>query len=58
MGRKMSTPEQISGKLREAVDRRPRDGRGETLHMRVLPESYDTLRFRDEPDNSLERDEG
>lgn len=39
--------------LREAVQRRPRDGRGVTLQARVLPEKYDTLRTRDVPNAKL-----
>ena len=44
--------------LREAVMQRPKDGRGSTCTVRVLPERYDTLRSRDEPDPSLEEDRG
>ena len=44
--------------LREAVARRPRDGRGSLCQARVLPKRYETLRYRDAPDSSLEQDHG
>jgi len=36
-------------KLREAVQHRPARGRGAVLQTRVLPKSYETLRYRDSP---------
>ena len=39
--------------LREAVLRRPKAGRGAPLEARVLPDIYDTLRYRREPDPRL-----
>lgn len=36
--------------LREAVLRRPRQGRGLPVEARVLPQLYETLRHRDSPD--------
>jgi hypothetical protein len=36
--------------LREAILKRPREGRGSSLEARVLPEQYETLRYRDTPD--------
>lgn len=36
--------------LREAVRRRSGTGRGTPVEARVLPEDYETLRRRDEPD--------
>ncbi len=39
--------------LREAVLRRPREGRGLPVGARVLPEVYETLRHRDAPTPEL-----
>ena len=39
--------------LRDAVQRRPKNGRGSPLGARVLPETYDTLRYRQEPDPKI-----
>lgn len=40
--------------LREAVLRRPREGRGSPVEARVLPEIYETLRYRDEPNPKMQ----
>ena len=45
-------------KLREAVARRPKDGRGSQCRVRVLPDRYDTLRYRDRPAPAMDADEG
>jgi len=42
--------------LRRAVRQRPSEGRGATLGARVLPERYETLRHRDEPNYDLVTD--
>jgi len=39
--------------LREAVAQRPARGRGSHLKARVLPQEYETLRYRDEPNTTL-----
>jgi hypothetical protein len=39
--------------LQGAVLRRPKNGRGAPVEARVLPEIYDTLRYRLEPDANL-----
>ena len=44
--------------LREAVALRPKDGRGATVEARVLPERYDTLRVRAEPDPRVPEEGG
>ena len=44
--------------LREAVARRPKRGRGVQLEARVLPKTYETLRYRDEPDPTVRTDDG
>ncbi len=43
-------------KLREAVARRPKDGRGSQCRVRMLPEQYETLRYRREPDPAVDQD--
>ena len=35
--------------LREAIQRRPKEGRGSLFEARVLPTIYDTLKYRPEP---------
>jgi hypothetical protein len=45
-------------KLREAAARRPKNGRGSFCRVRVLPEEYDTLRHRSEPDPAIAHDGG
>ena len=44
--------------FREAVAARPIDGRGSPVVARILPEKYETLRYRHEPDPRMERDSG
>jgi hypothetical protein len=39
--------------LREAVLRRPRNGRGLPVEARVLPKTYETLRHRDSPNPTV-----
>ena len=39
--------------LREAVLRRPKNGRGMPVEARVLPEIYHTVRYRHEPDPQI-----
>ena len=43
--------------LREAVLRRPKRGRGLPLEARVLPETYETLRYRHEPNPRIHADQ-
>jgi len=42
--------------LREAIADRPGEGRGSTVLARVLPERYDTLKYREEPRVSAARE--
>ncbi len=36
-------------KLRNAIQQRPKEGRGISVEARVLPEIYETLRYRPDP---------